>query len=104
MEMIGKGQGEKGAVWVAVKIPDGHVSAHANQARIPFVDMKTGDGTTALWSEDVVSFAIEKKLFDPTAGVPFSFSDVYDPLTFSGARSGEARVWSFFSKVRIFDF
>ena len=43
--------------------------------------------------------AVAKKLFDPDASVPFVFSDVYDPLTFSGARSGEARVWSFFSKV-----
>ena len=99
MQMIGKGQGENGAVWMAVRIPDGHVAAHANQARIPYVNMETAGPKTARWSPDVVTFAIAKKLFDPAAGVPFSFSDVYDPLTFSGARSGEARVWSFFSKV-----
>ena len=99
MEMIGKGQGEKGAVWMAVRIPDGHVAAHANQARMPYIDMDKADPATARWSKDVVTFAIAKKLFDPEAGVPFVFSDVYDPLTFSGARSGEARVWSFFSKV-----
>ena len=45
------------------------------------------------WSDDVVTFAIAKKLYDPNGGVPFSFSDVYDPLTFSGARSGEARYY-----------
>jgi dipeptidase len=99
MEMIGKGQGDKGAVWMAVRIPDGHVSAHANQARIPFVDMSKPDVSVARWSSDVVDFAISKKLYDPAKGIPFAFSDVYDPLTFSGARNGEARVWSFFSKV-----
>ena len=45
MEMIGKGQGEIGAVWMAVRIPDGHVAAHANQARIPYVDMENADAT-----------------------------------------------------------
>mmetsp|Transcript_10679 Transcript_10679/g.25451 ORF Transcript_10679/g.25451 Transcript_10679/m.25451 type:complete len:619 (+) Transcript_10679:25-1881(+) len=99
MELIGKGQGEKGAVWMAVKIPDGHVAAHANQARIPHVDMTTADDSVARWAPDVVDFAVKKKLYDPSKGVPFSFSDVYDPITFSGARNGEARVWSFFSKV-----
>ena len=99
MELIGKGQGEKGAVWMAVRIPDGHVAAHANQARIPFVDMTKKDTNSARWAPDVVEFAIARKLYDPSKGIPFSFSDVYDPVTFSGARNGEARVWSFFSKV-----
>ena len=45
MEMIGKGQGEIGAVWMAVRIPDGHVAAHANQARIPYVDMENANAT-----------------------------------------------------------
>jgi hypothetical protein len=57
LEMIGKGQGERGAVWMAVRIPDGHVAAHANQARMPFVDMENADPTTARWSSDVVTFA-----------------------------------------------
>jgi len=103
LEMTGKGKGYKGAVWVGKKVPDGHVLAHANQARITtFLEKDLLEGEKAsdiFYSEDVVSFAIEKGLYDPKSKVPFSFSDVYDPLTFGGARYGEARVYSFFTKV-----
>eukprot|EP00961_Rhodomonas_salina_P254752 3442508-Rhodomonas_salina.8 len=70
-------------------------AAHANQARIPHVDMTTADDSVARWAPDVVDFAVKKKLYDPSKGVPFSFSDVYDPITFSGARNGEARVYRY---------
>jgi len=97
MELTGKGKGHKGAVWVAKKVPDGHVTSHANQARITtFLHQNVTD---IFYSHDVVSFAVEKGLYDPAKRIPFSFSEVYDPLTFSGARYGEARVYSFFSKV-----
>jgi len=106
MELTGKGKGYKGAVWAAKKVPDGHVLAHANQARITTIldkDLTEEERKTAktdiFYSKDVVSFAIEKGLYDPKSGKAFSFSDVYDPLTFGGARYGEARVYSFFSKV-----
>lgn len=97
LELIGKGQGEKGAVWVAAKIPDGHVSAHANQARIRTVDCS--DHANIRCAGDMVSFAQSHAFYDPKRDGDFSFSDVYDPVTFVGARACEARVWTFFSKV-----
>ncbi len=96
MEMIGKGEGEKGAVWVAVKIPDGYVSGHANQARITTFDQK--DKKDVLFASDVVSFARAKGWYTGE-DKEFSFSDTYAPVDFSGARFCEIRVWSMFNKV-----
>lgn len=96
LEMIGKGEGRKGAVWVAVRIPDGYISAHANQARI--TKIKFNDPENYLYSKDVVSFAREMGYFNGR-DEDFSFSDVYDPLDFSGVRFCEARVWSLFRRV-----
>ncbi|MGD9931463.1 MAG: dipeptidase [Mangrovibacterium sp.] len=96
LEMIGKGEGEKGAVWVAVRVPDGYISGHANQARIttfPF-----NDPDNCLYSKDVISFAREKGWFEGK-NKDFSFSDVYAPVDFGGARFCEARVWAGFNKV-----
>ena len=95
LEMVGKGPGRKGAVWVAVRIPDDCIAAHANQARIrqiPFADREN-----CLYSPDVVSFAREKGYFKGK-DKDFSFADAYCPLTFEALRSCEARVWSFFRK------
>lgn len=98
LEMIGKGQGEKGAVWVAVKIPDGYICAHANQARIRTFPLNNPD--ECVYSPDVISFAKRKGFYPSNApDSEFSFSDVYNPITFSGARFCDARVYSFFSKV-----
>ena len=96
MEMIGKGGFEKGTLHVALRVPDGYVAAHANQARITTF-LPCDDPSTCKASPDVVSFAIKRgywkgELHDPS----FSFSDVYDPVTFSGARFCEARVWTVF--------
>jgi dipeptidase len=97
LEMISKGPGEKGAVWVAQKVPDGYVSAHANQARIRTFPHNDPD---TIFAADVVDFARKKSLYPKDAkDEDFSFSDVFDPVTFGGARFCEARVWSFFSKV-----
>lgn len=96
MEMISKGPNNKGAVWVAQRIPDDCVSGHANQARIttfPF-----DDKNNCLYSEDVIVFAREKGYFKGK-NKDFSFSDTYAPLDYSGLRICEARVWSFFRKV-----
>ena len=114
MELIGKGQ-EKGAVWVARRIPDGFVSAHANQARIttfPLATKKNKNSITSkhldkllknpnidcVYSEDVISFAKKNNLY-VGADEQFSFSDVYAPVDFSGARACEIRVWAMFNQV-----
>ncbi len=93
MDLIGKGVGNKGAVWVAVKIPDGYISAHANQARITTFPLD--DKENCLYSEDVISFAKEKGYFKGKKK-DFSFSDTYAPLDFGAVRFCEARVWSAF--------
>jgi len=96
LEMIGKGPGRKGAVWVARRIPDGYVSAHANQARIRSFPLN--DKTNCMYAPDVISFAREKGYFSgPDA--EFSFADAYAPLDFGALRFCEARVWSMFRRV-----
>jgi len=101
LEMIGKGvkmeKGKnlnKGAVWVAVRIPDGYVSAHANQARITTFPLN--DPENCIYSPDVISFARESGWFKG-ADKDFSFSDTYAPLDFGAMRGCEARVWAAFN-------
>lgn len=94
LEMIGKGPNMKGAVWVAVRIPDDCIAAHANQSRIHRFDMDDKDN--CLYSPDVISFAREKGYFSGM-NEEFSFADAYCPLDFSGLRACEARVWSFYN-------
>ncbi|MBM4176524.1 MAG: dipeptidase [Ignavibacteria bacterium] len=96
MEMIGKGPGNKGAVWVAVKIPDGYVSAHANQARI--TQFSLNDPQNVLYAKDVISFAREKGYFSGKDS-EFDFSEAYAPLDFGAVRFCDARVWSLFRRV-----
>ena len=96
MEMIGKGVGNKGAVWVAVRIPDDCVSAHANQARIQ--QFSLNDSENCLYSPDVISFAREKGYYTGE-DADFSFAKAYAPLDFGAMRFCEARVWSFFNNV-----
>ena len=96
LEMIGKGPDKVGAVWVARRIPDGMISAHANQARIrkfPLDDKKN-----CLYAKDVIALARDKGYYKgPDEG--FSFADAYAPLTFEGLRFCEARVWNVFRRV-----
>jgi dipeptidase len=94
--MIGKGKGEKGAVWVAVKLPDGTVSAHANQARIRRFPLH--DPQNCLYAPDVIEFARKKGWFSGN-DEEFSFADTYAPFDFGAARFCEARVWSVFRRV-----
>lgn len=96
LELIGKGEGEKGAVWVAVKIPDGYISGHANQARITTFPLNDSDN--CIYASDVISFAREKGWYSGE-DKDFSFSDVYAPVDFGGARFCDARVWAGFNKV-----
>ncbi len=94
LEMIGKGPGRKGTVWVAVRIPDDCIAAHANQSRIHRFNLK--DKQNVLYAKDVISFAREKGYFKGR-DADFSFADAYAPADFSAIRFCEARVWSFFN-------
>jgi dipeptidase len=96
MGMIGKGPDSKGAVWVARRIPDGYVSAHANWVRITTFPLD--DKKNCLYAADVISFARDKGYFSG-ADADFSFADAYAPLSWTDARVCEARVWSFFKQV-----
>ncbi len=125
MEIIGKGtnmqfdrrtrqhfNADKGAVWVAIRIPDGYISAHANHARIMNFDREnlktsissknmhliTQPDISTVYAHDVVSFARRKGYFNG-AESEFSFSDTYAPIDFGKARFCEARVWSMFKEV-----
>jgi len=112
LELIGKGAGKKGAVWVARRIPDGYICGHANHPRITTFPL--ADGKKSITTKDI------NKIFNPEVETvyaydvidvarahgwfkgedkDFSFSDAYCPIDFSGARFCEARVWSGFNKV-----
>ena len=122
MEIIGKGPGKKGAVWVALRVPDDCICAHANLSRIREFPMENGKRRTengklfslygksissknmkkindpmvdCVYAYDVVSFAREKGFFSGK-DVEFSFRDAYCPIDFENVRYADARVWSFF--------
>ena len=107
MELIGKGKIEKGAVWVATRIPDDCIAAHANQARFTTINFK--DKENWMWSKDVVKFARKQGYYTGKKDEDFNFQEAYAPYDFSGLYVCEARVWSFFRKYsddmdRYFDF
>ena len=91
MEMMGKGAGSKGAVWVALRIPDDAVCAHANQSRIGKFNMK--DKKNVMYAKDVVSFARSKGWFQGK-DADFSWKMAYAKPDFSGRRFCDARAWS----------
>ena len=112
MDLIGKGPGRKGANWVAVRIPDNAISAHANQSRITTLPVDAKARKTAaqrrlekklncvcsgdwMWDKDLINFAREKGYFSGK-DKEFSFQAAYNPFDFSGLYVCEARVWSFF--------
>ena len=97
LEMIGKGPGLKGAVWVALRIPDGQVCCHANMARIR--TFSTTDRENVRYAADVVSFAIAQGYYDPQSGAPFSFSAAYNPPTEEQVRYAGRRVWRIFDRI-----
>lgn len=106
MDLIGKGKGVKGAVWVARRVTDGCITAHANQSRIrQFPQTKRMDkqkgyyvvGDTVMYSPDVIAFAREKGYYTGR-DEDFSFSAAYAPSDFGARRYCEARVWSFFNR------
>ena len=107
MEIVGKGAGRKGAVWVALRLPDDAICAYANASRIQQfpqakkVDKKLGyyvaDGGNCLYSADVITLARELGYFEGP-DQDFSFREAYQPMTFSKIRACEARVWSFYRR------
>ena len=96
MELIGKGPDDKGIVWVARRIPDGYVSAHANQARI--TTFPWDDPENCLYAKDVADVARKFGWFEGK-NEDFSFAEAYAPADFSALRGCEARVWAFFRTV-----
>lgn len=96
LEMIGKGA-EKGAVWIAVRIPDEAISGHANEPRIRKVDLT--DKENVLYSPDVISFARERGYFNGK-GEDFSFADAYAVHDAATRRGCDARVWSYFRRFQ----
>lgn len=101
MELIGKGfrasedgNARKGIVWVARRLPDGYICAHANQSRISTFPLD--DPANCLYSPDVISFAREMGYFDGR-DEDFSFCDAYNPLNFGSMRGCEARAWAAFN-------
>jgi len=94
MEMVGKGTGAKSAAWIAVRIPDDAICAHANQSRIRKVNLK--DKQNVIISKDCIKFARQKGWFSGK-DADFSFCDAFGPADFEGRRYCEARVWSFFN-------
>ena len=95
LELIGKGPGRKGAVWVAIRIPDDCISGHANQARIHKFPLN--DPENCIYSPDVITFAREMGYYKGK-DKNFSFSSAYAPLDYGALRGCDARVWSFFNR------
>lgn len=93
MEIIGKGPGRKGAVWVALRVPDDCITAHANLSRIRQFPLK--DKENCMYAKDVISFAREMGFFKGK-DEDFSFRDAYCPIDFENVRYADTRVWSFF--------
>jgi dipeptidase len=97
LEMIGPGPGGTGAIWVALRVPDGYISCHANKARIG--EFPLNDPENCLYSKNVISFAVEKGYYDPDSGEPFRFGEVYCPSTPKNLRYADTRVWSIFRRA-----
>lgn len=111
MEIIGKGE-EKGAVWVALRIPDGYISGHANAARIQTFPLRDGkksitdkdwkklynSGIEVIYKHDIITFARKKGYFEGK-DKDFDFSAAYAPVDFSAARICDLRVWAMFNEV-----
>ncbi len=96
MELIGKGKADKGAVWVARRVPDGHISGHANHPRIHKFPLKDKTGET-IYSPDVIKFARSQGYFNGK-DEDFDFSKAYGVTDFGALRGCDARVWAYFNK------
>ena len=97
LEIVGTGPGGKGAVWAAMRVPDGQISVHANQSRL--AEIPRDDPANCLFSANVESFAVSKGWYDPKSGQPFRFCDAYCPATPLSRRICDARVWSVYRRA-----
>lgn len=95
MEMIGKGKADKGAVWVARRVPDGHISGHANHARIH--RFPQNEPETTIYSPDVIDFA-RKQGYYKGKDADFDFSRAYAITDVGATRGCDGRVWSYFRR------
>ena len=117
MDLTGKGTGNTGAVWVAQRIPDDCISAHANQARIhkfPQAKKKLNKkmnryevGDSCMFSADLIPFG--RTLGYEGSDADFDFSATFGDLDYSAFRGCDGRVWAFFNRYasgmeRYFDF
>lgn len=98
LEMIGKGPGNRGAVWVARRVPDGYICAHANQSRIREFPLKDPDN--CIYAKDVIDFAVKQGYYKKSDGA-FKFADAYCPIDPSGLLFCEGRVWSIFNRAAV---
>lgn len=96
MEMIGKGKDDKGAVWVARRVPDGYIAGHANHSRIHKFPLKDKTKQT-IYSPDVIKFARQKGYFDGK-DEDFSFSRAYAVYDMGALRGCDGRVWAFYNR------
>lgn len=96
MEMIGKGKDDKGAVWVARRVPDGYIAGHANHSRIHKFPLKDKTKQT-IYSPDVIKFARQKGYFDGK-DEDFSFSRAYADYDMGALRGCDGRVWAFYNR------
>ncbi|MCF0233584.1 MAG: C69 family dipeptidase, partial [Thermoguttaceae bacterium] len=99
-EICGTGatpENDNGCVWVAMRVPDGEITAHANQARIGV--FPKNDPENCIYSKNIESFAISSGRYDPASGKPFSFCEVYGNIDVTSLRSCEKRVWSMFRRA-----
>ncbi len=97
LEIIGPGKGGTGAIWVARRIPDGYICAHANASVIGEFPMD--DKENCLYSKDVVDYAVKHGYYNPKSGKPFRFNEAYCPMTPQKIRYTATRVWSIFRRA-----
>jgi dipeptidase len=96
-DSVNQGRVTDGALWVAVRVPDGYISAHANKARIGTFPLDDPDNCR--YSRHVIEFAIEQGYYDPDSGEPFRFNEAYCPSNPRNQRYASARVWSIFRRA-----
>jgi len=96
MEMVGPGPGGSGAHWVALRVPDGYISAYANLGRIGTFPLNKPK--ECLYSPGMIEFATEKGWHDPDSGEDFNWREAFHPATPQQLRYTATRVWSLFRR------